>query len=129
MVPIVIRAWMQGDLKVLQAATEGPAWAKMSSSVKVRQSEKAYWDPRILDIHRIDVDRAVVLNDTAYVLVTFQCQHVDCTYDLATKQVKTGSKNRLKTVHYQWVIRRDLESEDFDWIISEFVDYQLHLLA
>ena len=88
------------------------------ASLKEREKQGVTWDNRILDIDHVDFQNATVVNDVPSIVVTFVCQQVECHRDKEGKIVK-GSETAIQNVTYVWALRRDFESEHFDYKIME----------
>jgi import inner membrane translocase subunit TIM44 len=118
MIPIVVEACLKGDKELLDSVTEEQAQRVVFASLKERETLGHYWDRRILDISHVDVQNVTMVNEEPLIILSFVCQHVNCVRNAKGKIVE-GGQGIFKNVFYQWVLRRDFDSDDFDWKIRE----------
>lgn len=128
MIPVVINAFLAPNIPMLKVCCEGSAARLIWQSNKERVTAGHAWDPRILDVDHIDMQKVIVVHNIPYVHLTFSCQQVNCVRDKKGEVVE-GSETELKRVFYQWIMRRDFENPDFDWKIAEFHFHKVDFLA
>jgi len=118
MIPLVIEAYLKGDMTVLGSVMEDKAHGGAFASCREREVQGHYWDSRILNIDHLDFQNATYEAETPYITFSFVCQHVHCIKDKKGVIVE-GHPGEVKSVFYIWKMRRDLENPDFDWKIVE----------
>jgi hypothetical protein len=128
MIPIVTKAFLRGDKDILEAVCEGQAARAVFASMKEREVKKETYDERILDISHVDMSQATVVEDTPMLLLSFMCQHVHCIRN-AKGEITEGSESDIRSVYYQWMVRRDFESEIFDYKLVELQLQRVHALV
>jgi len=128
MIPIIIEAYLKPDMPLLRAVTEANATRYIFASYKERESQGHYWDSRVLHINHVMYHEATVFEETPLIVISFVCQHVHCIRDRAGTIVE-GSEGQIKSHFYRWIVRRDVESDYFDWKIVDMISQKLHALA
>jgi len=118
MIPLVIEAYLKGDMVVLSTVMEEKAHGGAFSSCREREVLGHYWDSRILNVDHLDFQGATVENEIPYVTLSFVCQHVHCVKDKKGVIVE-GHAAEVKSVYYAWKLRRDLDNPDFDWKVVD----------
>lgn len=119
MIPKVVKSYLQGDLNILRSVCSENALRNVVANVKQRQTLGFHMDERILDISQIEFHDATILDGSYPVItLTFVCQHVNCVRDNFGVIVE-GSETELQTVHYTWLLTKDMESDDFNWKIVD----------
>lgn len=62
------------------------------------------------------------MGTTPILNISFRCQHVHCVKDVNGK-ILDGTESTVKTCFYYWTLRRDNESEMFNWKV---IDMKVH---
>lgn len=134
-IPEIVAAYRCGDQVHLRSVVDGRACSAMFATFRERDVNKIEWDPRVLDIHGIDVVKAGIDrdNDEPYIVITFVAQHVGVQYhnvtveDPITKEkssvrtvIDPTKESEIQNVYYSWMLVRDYESDKYNWKITEF---------
>ena len=119
MIPEVVSAYLKADVEVLRGVCEGNALRNVNAECTRRINDGLVMDDTIVDISNVDYHDVIMLDgEFPVVTLTFMCQHIDCVRDLAGEVIQ-GSESKLHTVHYTFVMRKDLENPDFNWKIVD----------
>lgn len=129
MIPVIVRAFLQGRLDVLHSACEETAADAMTAVMKERAARGVTLDDTILDIQHVDLNEAIVMDGKPLLKVSFVVQQIHCIKDKKTGKVIEGGESEIANVYYTWLLRRDFDNPDFDWAIQLFHFHQVLALV
>lgn len=119
MIPIVIEAFLRGDLEFLRTLSGGAAEAAFHQAITQRKTLGQVLDSQILGVSHVDIAKVALENGEPQLTVSFVCQHVHCVRD-ASGTVVEGAPGSIQGMQYMWNIQRAHGNSDFDWEIQFF---------
>jgi len=127
MIPVVISAFMRGDLEFLRTISSGAAEAALHQALTQRKTLGHVMDSRLLAITTIDVQKYSLEHGVPQVTVMFVCQHKQCIRN-AKGDIVEGSPDNVDTFQYVWNLQRIVDNPAFDWEITLFAMVNVKLL-
>uniref|UniRef100_A0A7S0H3C7 Tim44-like domain-containing protein n=1 Tax=Amorphochlora amoebiformis TaxID=1561963 RepID=A0A7S0H3C7_9EUKA len=119
MIPVVVEAFMRGDLEFLRTISTGTAEAALHQAITQRRTLGHVYDSRILRVTHLDVSKFKLEHGTPQITIAFVCQHEHCVRNSAGDVVE-GVEGGMQNVQYVWTLQRTFTNPIFDWEISEF---------
>jgi len=115
---MIVNAFANGDKKNLKDLTDPEIYKNFISVIDERQSKKIKNDFTFIGIKKAKIEE-VKNQDTLYnVKVRFISEIISSTKDETGKTID-GNNNEIKTVNDVWIFRKDLNSEDPTWYLTE----------
>lgn len=121
-IPVVLTAFLRGDVTTLQQHLSEGAFAAVKAAVEQRVQAGRKMDPNILNIQHTQVIAAKVVEKFGPIAVLqFMAQQVDVLYDNAGN-IAEGKDDQVAAVFYAFVMTREKSEEDesLRWVVSEF---------
>jgi len=115
---MIVNAFANGDKKNLKDLTDPEVYKNFISVIDERQSKKIKNDFTFIGIKKAKIEE-VKNQDTLYnVKVRFISEIISSTKDETGKTID-GNNNEIQTVNDVWIFRKDLNSEDPTWYLTE----------
>jgi len=115
---MIVNAFANGDKKNLKDLTDPEIYKNFISVIDERQSKKIKNDFTFIGIKKAKIEE-VKNQDTLYnVKVRFISEIISSTKDENGKTID-GNNNEIQTVNDVWIFRKDLNSEDPTWYLTE----------
>ena len=117
--PLVIGAYLGGDLDVLRATCRDQAYALLSSSVNERKAQQIVMDPRLLYMSEVELESVRIIGGLPTVIVAFHTHQLYCLRDFKGKVVE-GDEDDIRAFHYLWAVQPNEQSDaEQKWQVSE----------
>jgi import inner membrane translocase subunit TIM44 len=129
MLPVFLEGFLSGNAAMMECVCEGQAESLWQTNFKERTTKGEVPDTGVLDIDHLDVASTIVTDHTPYLVVTFVTQQVNCTRSVETGDIATGHEGDIRQVFYHMKLKKDFESEHFDWKITEMQFQNMAALA
>jgi len=115
---MIVNAFANGDKKILKDLTDPEIYKNFISVIDERQSKKIKNEFTFIGIKKAKIEE-VKNQDTLYsVKVRFISEIISSIKDGSGKII-AGNNNEIQTVNDVWVFRKDLNSEDPIWYLTE----------
>jgi len=115
---MIVNAFANGDKKILKDLTDPEIHKNFISVIDERQSKKIKNEFTFIGIKKAKIEE-VKNQDTLYsVKVRFISEIISSIKDGSGKII-AGNNNEIQTVNDVWVFRKDLNSEDPIWYLTE----------
>ena len=115
---MILEAFWRGDRAELQHLTGPDVLASFDEAIAAREAAGHRLDNRLVAIERATIESASVESRSATVEVRFDAYVAAVTRD-SEGEVVAGSLTDAVSTHDIWTFRRDLRSEDPNWLLVE----------
>ncbi|MFN3725325.1 MAG: Tim44/TimA family putative adaptor protein [Allosphingosinicella sp.] len=115
---MILEAFWKGDRDTLAELVGDDVRAAFDEAITERDAAGHRLDNRLIAIERAAIESASVDNRTATVEVRFDAYVAAVTRD-AEGEVVAGSLTDAVATHDIWTFRRDLKSDDPNWVLVE----------
>jgi len=115
---MIVNAFANGDKKNLKDLTDPEVYKNFISVIDERQSKKIKNDFTFIGIKKAKIEEVKNQGTLYNVKVRFISEIISSTKDETGKTID-GNNNEIQTVNDLWIFRKDLNSEDPTWYLTE----------
>jgi len=115
---MIVNAFANGDKKNLKDLTDPEIYKNFISVIDERQSKKTKNDFTFIGIKKAKIEEVKNQGTLYKVKVRFISEIISSTKDETGKTID-GNNNEIQTVNDLWIFRKDLNSEDPTWYLTE----------
>jgi len=115
---MILEAFWKGDRETLAELVGDDVRAAFEEAIAEREAAGHRLDNRLIAVERAAIENAKVENRAATVEVRFDAYVAAVTRD-ADGEVVAGSLTDAVSTHDLWTFRRDLKSDDPNWLLVE----------
>jgi len=119
MIPIVVNAFMSGDLDFLRTLSRGEAEANFHRAITQRKTLGEVYDNKLLSITYFDVQNYAMEHGDPVITFMFVGAHQHCVRD-PNGRLMQGNPSDLVNIQYYWKVQRTTTNTQFDWEITSF---------
>eukprot|EP00891_Asterochloris_glomerata_P009946 jgi/Astpho2/9946/Aster-06651 len=105
-VPVVIKAFLTGNVGTLQQHCTPDCVERLSGIIRAQEATGAVSDPTILDYSDVELADLKFLDDNPIVVTRFTVQQIDCARDKYGNVVE-GSPDTVQKCFYFWALQQD----------------------
>lgn len=105
-VPIVIRAYLSGDERVIGEYCSPEMVERLTGIIKHQKEQGLVPDPTLLDTSEVELVDLKMLDDNPVVVAQFTCQQINCTRDTHGNVVEGGEED-VQRIYYYWALQME----------------------
>ena len=124
MIPIVVKGFLQGNVELMKEVMEEDAMRWVMADFKRMISLGIVRDDKILELDHVEFLGGDFIGKIPILKISFRCQHVVCEKNMKGEIVR-GSESNIQIYFYTWTLRRDYESQDFNWKIIDMKNQEI----
>ncbi len=114
---MIIKAFANGDLSELKYLLSDQIYKGFDSAIKTRKSEKQNLVTNIIAIEKAEIVSAMLVEGNASVAVRFTSKQINYVVDEKEKVIE-GKKDEINEVIDVWTFKRDITSNNPNWIVA-----------
>jgi predicted lipid-binding transport protein (Tim44 family) len=114
---IITEAFNSGDSQTLEMLVDADILHKMQAVIKQRQQDKITAETDFIGFEDVEITKAHIENDKAYVVVKFTSEQVNVLRN-ADNEIIEGDENYIQNITDIWTFERKLDSKSLNWLLS-----------
>jgi len=118
--PLVLSAYLKGDMDVLRATCRDQAYATLHASVVDRQTRQLLMDPRILHMSEPELEGIRIIAGLPTPIISFETHQLYCLRNALTGAIIEGDEDDIRSFHYLWALQPNEQSDaEEKWQVTE----------
>lgn len=114
---MIIKAFAGKDLETLKFLLSDKIYAGFENAISKRNAEEKNLCSNLIAIEKVEILEAAILDNQALITVKITSRQINYFTD-KTDQIIEGRKDEISEMHDIWTFKKDLASQNPNWVVS-----------